>query len=43
MTRTSTATAELVILDLDGTLTDSAAGIVARVETVTELREVLGV
>ncbi|PQM52373.1 HAD-IA family hydrolase [Mycolicibacter virginiensis] len=29
MTRTSTATAELVIFDLDGTLTDSAAGIVA--------------
>lgn len=29
MTRTSTAAAELVIFDLDGTLTDSAAGIVA--------------
>lgn len=29
MTRTTTATAELVIFDLDGTLTDSAAGIVA--------------
>lgn len=29
MTRTGTAAAELVIFDLDGTLTDSAAGIVA--------------
>lgn len=29
MTRTTTATAELVIFDLDGTLTDSAAGVVA--------------
>lgn len=29
MTRTTTAAAELVIFDLDGTLTDSAAGIVA--------------
>lgn len=29
MTRTSTDSAELVIFDLDGTLTDSAAGIVA--------------
>ncbi|OBH20125.1 HAD family hydrolase [Mycolicibacter terrae] len=29
VTRTTTATAELVIFDLDGTLTDSAAGIVA--------------
>lgn len=29
MTRTTTDTAELVIFDLDGTLTDSAAGIVA--------------
>ncbi|MEB3020902.1 HAD-IA family hydrolase [[Mycobacterium] crassicus] len=29
MTRTTIATAELVIFDLDGTLTDSAAGIVA--------------
>lgn len=29
VTRTSTAAAELVIFDLDGTLTDSAAGIVA--------------